>query len=101
MSSSKGVRKSILTAALVALCLLASACWESRSRNTVVAGGRFHVVAAAASDLGAQLLVDSATGDLWKLEQGNDGSAWVLLARGPEDHRDLDADILFGPDESE
>ncbi len=101
MSSSKGVRTSILTGALVALCLLASACWESRSRNTVVAGGRFHVVATAASDLGSQLLVDSGTGDLWELERGNDGSAWVLLARGPEDLRDLDADMLFGPDESE
>jgi hypothetical protein len=98
---SKGIRTSIVAGVLVAIAVLASACWESRSRNTVVAGGRFQLEAAAASDLGPQLLLDSATGDLWKLEERSDGRSWVLLARGPEDLRDLDADILFGPDKSE
>jgi hypothetical protein len=87
------MRKSCIRSAtiLVAgmLMLVTLACFNSGHTNTIVES-RFEV-ATGSVVLGArQLLVDTSNGDVWMLEGDQSPSAqWVLLARGPEDAREL------------
>ena len=79
-----------------AVMLLAGGCWESRSRNIAVSGGRFRAFDSGTQP-GKQRLIDSATGDTWRLEStGEDEPTWVLIARGPDDARAIDPNAALG-----
>lgn len=74
--------------------LLGLACWEHGSRNILVEARRFEVVTGSVLLGARQLLVDTATGDVWQLE--GQPPRWSLLARGPDDVREVPAQLLPG-----
>jgi len=97
------MRTRAIALALAAGCvLMASACFNGNGPKTVVTGDRFEV-ATASVVLGArQLLVDSSNGDVWVLEgDGAPEARWVLLARGPEDARQIEPRQVPEPDAPE
>ena len=82
----------LYAAALLGAALLLPACWNgSYNEATSAAGGRFHLTfEASRTDVaGTHFLVDSATGDLWRLAPGGGAAEWVRLADAPEDAADL------------
>ena len=64
-------------------------CWNGSHNETLVeAGGRFALeIETGRSDLvGTHFLVDTATGDLWRLDtRGGGAPIWVRIADGPPD----------------
>ncbi len=84
-SRSRNTRRLAATALLGLAAVASSACWESQSRNTVVFGERFRFAPGADAGDGRPLLLDSTTGDVWRLEgTGADRFSWTLLTRGPD-----------------
>ncbi len=99
MSSSRsGNTRRLAATALLGLAAVArSACWESQSRNTVVLGERFRFGPGADAGDGGPRLLDSTTGDVWRLEgTGADRFSWTLRTRGPGDARVLDPGVALG-----
>ncbi len=83
----------LLVPALLAVVLMLPACWNG-SYNTNRQGGgdgRFRLtIEPDRTDInGTHFLVDSATGDLWRLEKQGGGLEWMRLANAPEDAADL------------
>lgn len=76
------------------IALFALACWEHGSRNILVESRRFEVVTGSVLLGARQLLVDTATGDVWQLE--GQPPRWEVLARGPEDVRSVPPQLLSG-----
>jgi hypothetical protein len=78
-----------------ALMLMTFGCFNSGPHTNTIAASRFEV-ATGSVVLGArQLLVDTSNGDVWMLDGDRAPSAqWVLLARGPEDARELTEEQL-------
>jgi len=81
---------------LLVVALALSGCWNG-SHNEVhkmTGGERFRLtVEPSRTDVaGTHFLVDSATGDLWRLEQSGGSVAWARLADAPPDAADLTAE---------
>lgn len=79
--------------ALLGTVLTQPACWnDSLNQQTVASGGRFQLtVEPSRTDIeGTHLLVDSATGDMWRLEPRGETAEWVRLATGPEDAAEIE-----------
>jgi hypothetical protein len=81
--------------AVVGFALLGgTGCWNgSHDRVLLEAGGRFALeIETGRSDLvGTHFLLDTATGDLWRLDVRGAGSPiWVRVADGPSDARPLE-----------
>jgi hypothetical protein len=82
--------------------LAAAGCWnESHNEALVDAGGRFALeIETGRSDLvGTHFLVDTATGDLWRLDtRGGGAPIWVRIADGPPDAQPLAESWMRTPD---
>jgi hypothetical protein len=81
--------------ACIGIASLASAgCWNGSHNETFVeAGGRFALeIETGRSDLvGTHFLVDTVTGDLWRLDTRRSGAPiWVRIADGPADAHALE-----------
>jgi hypothetical protein len=83
--------KTVASLSLSLLCVLAFGCFNEGRRVTAVSSSRFELETGSVVLGAKQLLVDTANGDVWILEGGRAPDAkWVLLARGPEDARELE-----------
>lgn len=77
----------------IAIGMSALACFNSGPHTTTISSTRFEVETGSVVLGARQLLVDTSNGDVWVLEGDRALEArWVLLARGPEDIRQLDDD---------
>ena len=78
-----------LRACIAVASLLSAGCWNgSHNEAFVDAGGRFALeIETGRSDLvGTHFLVDTVTGDLWRLDtRGSGAPIWVRIADGPAD----------------
>jgi len=92
--------KSIHRFALAAIAgtALIAACNNDNlvNRGVIAAGARFQLIAEQQPGP-ARLLLDSATGDLWRLEnEAATGARWVRVASGPEDAKVLKPEEMLG-----
>lgn len=77
--------------AALATCALAggTACWNGHNNKTyyVQSEGRFRLeIETGRTDVpGTHFLVDTATGDVWRLDARAATPRWVRIASGPED----------------
>ena len=85
----------LLVPALLALVLILPACFNGSHNNHREGGtdGRFRLtIEPDRTDIsGTHFLVDSATGDLWRLEKAGGSLEWARLANAPEDAADVTA----------
>lgn len=95
----------LLTAALLAVALSLPSCWNGSYNVNAAqkASGRFLLtIEPSRTDVdGTHFLVDSANGDLWRLEGRGAAGEWVRLADAPEDAADLAPQIVEDPEGEE
>ncbi len=88
----------------IVACLTLGACFNGHNAKNTHYGGTNRLqllIEANRTDVaGTHFLVDSATGDLWRLDAGgSDPGRWVRLADGPTDLQELDPEHGFPPAE--
>jgi hypothetical protein len=93
----------IATVALaLALACAAGGCWNGNDsiNNSVVGMMRFQALVTPMETL----LIDGATGDVWRLDETSAGeldAAWARYAAGPADARQLDLNELLSREKDE
>jgi hypothetical protein len=87
----------VVLAAIAGTALLAACNNDSLvNRGVIAAGARFQLIAEQQPGP-ARLLLDSATGDLWRLEnEAASDARWVRIASGPADAKVLKPEEMLG-----
>lgn len=81
----------------LALAVALTACNDTGDQisNTAIQVNRFQAVVSSTDTL----MLDAATGDLWKLDEspGDQGARWVRYANAPADVKSVDPDQVLHP----
>lgn len=90
-------RRVALLALVTALGAAYTACNNDNQQitNTAMQVNRFQALTTSTDTL----LLDAATGDLWKLDEnpGDEGARWVRYATAPTDVKSIDPDQVLHP----
>jgi len=77
----------------LALSTALSACREDQISTTQIQPMRFQFLSTSSE----VLMLDGATGDVWKLEEDVDSGTWHHYAKAPGDVRGIDQEAILRP----